>query len=174
MRSIGKPLLFLVDVVIFLLLLGGASNIWIMAHPNEFVPSGPDDIGSVQITVKSLNAVSSTGYEIFAEEVPTKFILGTLPPTFEKIKSVVRVGDRVNLRIKKELIDHLQGLSIVLAYGISLEGRTNVLDVSQHIPKHTGLGFSVLDIIFYMMVGIPALYFLRRIFSRKRANSHSI
>jgi hypothetical protein len=173
-NPIIKLLRILVDLVMFLLLLGGAANIWMMTQPNELIPNGPDDVGSVQITVKSLKPVSPMGCEIFAEEIPTKFVLGAMPSAFNEIKSAVKAGDKISLRVKKELIGKLQDLSMVLAYGVSLENGTNVFDTSQHIPKHTGSGFSAIDLAFYAMVGIPLLYFLRRLSNRKRAVSQSI
>jgi hypothetical protein len=172
MKLFHKTFRLVVDAVMIFFFVGALWNVWALTHPSEFVPSGPNDVGSLQITVKSIEAINSTGYEIRAEELPTKFALATISPTFNQVKSQVKAGDTVTLIIKKELIDRLPALgsATLLAYGISLKDGTVIFDNSQHLPTHP-TPLSSIGLFFCGISVIPALYLVTRISRRNKPAS---
>jgi hypothetical protein len=176
MRFLTKSIKLLADLLMLFFLIGSIGNFWILAHSDQVVPTNPDDLESVQITVKSLDVdANSSMAKLSAEEYPTKFILGFLSKA-PNLESEIRVGQKVSVRIKKGIKSELPHTYSIVTYGLALEDGTTLFDSSHEFLSNRDrsmISFNVVNVVFYGMTAIPFLYFFVRILFRLRRDARS-
>ena len=167
MKIFSKTIRLLADLLMLFILIGGVGNVWLLVQPNPIVPDGPDDLGVVQLTVKSLYQpvpMPHGQYILQSKEYATKFLLNTNPANPEDVESLIQIGNKVKVQIKRETIGQLQNIDLVYAYALTLNDGKVVFNTSQNIPRHTSItSFELGNVILYGIIAIPALYFLLRI-----------
>ena len=144
----------------FLLLLGS----FILWGALELSRSSPSDIGDLawinirvqKVTPKSENTL------IKSEEYHTIF---TIKPDTDgqPITILVKSGDRIQVRVKKEVAEHLKDTKLSYVYGLKLSDGRELLDGATPIP--TPFGMSPSDLV--KLIGVPILYFVFMIFGTR-------
>lgn len=144
-------------IVMVLMLIVGMLDHKSMDLVSETVPTGPDDLAPVTLTVKSFNETPG-GYLFSAREYPTQFVV-TIGSQKDDIKGQVQVGQQIDVSIKAESISDLSRLFVVPVYGLSQVDGTRLFDASQTIPVQTSEAFKTTVRLADLLIGVPVLYF---------------
>ena len=125
---------------------------------SQVLPTGPDDLGAVELTVKTLDEMPK-GFVLTADQYPSRFVIVLVPPP-KDLKALVQPGHKVNVLLKKEEVNNLQNVPVIQIYSLTLEDGKKIFDTSQTIPRNPDLGTQKAQRLFYRMIWIPTLYFL--------------
>ena len=158
-------------VAMGLWLLVGLITLWGAISLSKTSPSDSDDVAWVAVKVQKITA-KPTSTLLKAEGYPTIFTMAA-SVAGQPTGGLVKPGDQISVRVKKEVGGHLQDFSMSNVYGLQLSDGTKVLENATPIP--TPFGMQASD--FAKLIGVPvvfiAIIFSRRIWLRPKTNARS-
>ena len=160
MKIALKIFAWTVGIAMAFVLLVGLTSLWGAISLSRSSPSDVGDLVWVDITIQKVTP-KATSTLLKAEGYPTIFTVGS-NAAGQPISSLVRPGDRISVRLKKEVASRLQDVNMSYAYGLQLSDGMKVLEEATPIP--TPFGMHLDD--FAKLVGVPVLFFVV-IFGRK-------
>ena len=149
---------WIANVVMGIVLILGILDTFGMSMVTNMIPSGPDDLATTTITVKSIETTPQ-GFLLTSQEYPTNFVAQLIPPP-ENFKTLVQVGHKVNLSVKKEAADKLASTKILQFYKLTLEDGQQVFDTTNTIVSIPPDAAATAQAMFHRMIIIPLIYFV--------------
>ena len=158
MRLMGKILKWIVGIIMAIILVAGVADLCAVGIVGQIMPTGIDDLAWANVTLKNVTSTPS-GLTFAAQDYPTVFVITLIPPP-ANINDLVKPGDKVAFRIKKEEADHLQNAKVEMAYGLQLANGQQLFDNTAMIMPIPDGGKSKISHFFWGMILVPTFYFL--------------
>lgn len=153
MNVVLRILKWIVGIVMSAILLVALISLYGYSGLSESVPTSVDDLVWTSITLETVTP-HPTNVQFTAKEYRTIFsILVSPPPT--DINELIQPGDHISVRIRREIADHLQSITMAHVYGLQLKSGQQIFDDTRLISTDAHIDAGVVK-----MIGIPILYFV--------------
>jgi hypothetical protein len=160
MNTILKIIAWIVGAAMAVVLLIGLISLWGAIGLSRSSPSDIGDLVWADINIQTVTP-KSTSVLLKAEGYPTIFTVASNAAD-QPIGSLVKPGDQISVRVKKEIAGNLQDVSMSYVYGLQLSNGMKVLEDATPIPTPFAMHFSD----FAKLIGVPVLFFIV-VFSRR-------
>jgi hypothetical protein len=148
-----KLIAWLVGVAMALWLLIGLTSLWGAINLSRSSPSDMGDLAWVSVKIQKVTP-KTTSTLLKAEGYPTIFTVASSAGG-QPISSLVKPGDQVSVRVKKEIAGRLQDVSMSYVYGLQLSDGKKLLEDAKPIPTPFAMQFSD----FAKLIGVPVVFF---------------
>ena len=162
MNSLLKIAAWVVGAAMAFVLLIGVTSLYGAINLSRSAPSEMGDLTWVSVKIQMVTP-KTTSTLLKADGFPTIFTVGA-NVAGQPVSNLVRPGDQIFVRIKKETAGRLQDVNMSYVYGLQLSDGMKVLEDATPIPTPFGMHFGD----FAKLIGVPLLFFVL-IFGRKIA-----